>query len=176
MSLMYVCRLFMVLSGTALHQKLSFSEVPTCFIYLLQPSFQLIALWDTSKDKDVGDRMSLSDLVLTEPFYWPLQLVSQPGFGICASHHLPIIQLSWQTHAAWGGACGSPCFLLGWVGNAKHTSFKVHQELVADRPALKLQCACCGWPCYFGEVQVWQLLVVSTEQSSTSSFCIEWIL
>lgn len=151
MSLFSLCRLFMVLSDAALHQKLSFSEFPTFYLSLLQPSFQFIALWDTSKDKDVGDRMPLFALVHTEPLYWPLQLVSQPGSGMCASHHLSITWLSWQTHAAWGGACGSPCFLLGWVGNAKHTSFRIHQELLTDRPALRHRRACYGWPCYFGE-------------------------
>lgn len=93
-------------------------------------------------------------LVHTEPLHSPLQLVSQPGFDMCASHHLPIIWLPWQTCAAWGAACDSPRFLLGRVGNAKHTSFKMCQELLTEKPALGHRCARCGWLRYLGEVQV----------------------
>lgn len=176
MSLVSLFRLLMVLSDTALHQKLSSSEVPTFYLSLLQPSFQFFALWDTSKDKDVKDRLPLIfALVHTEPSHSPLQLVSQPGFDICASHHLPIIWLLWQTHAAWGAACGSPCFLLGQVGSAKHTSFKMCQDLLTEKPALGHQCAHCGWPCYFGEVRVCVAGTSGSHRAVQCGFFLHWI-
>lgn len=176
MSLVSLCRLLMVLSDTALHQKLSSSEVPPFYLSLLQPSFQFFALWDTSKDKDVKDRLPLIfALVHTEPSHSPLQLVSQPGFDMCASHHLPIIWLPWQTHAAWGAACGSPCFLLGQVGSAKHTSFKMCQDLLTEKPALGHQCAHCGWPCYFGEVRVCVAGTSGSHRAVQCGFFLHWI-
>lgn len=174
MPLISLCRHFMACQ-ILLYIRNSFSEVPTFYVSLLQPSFQFIALWDTSKDKAVGDGMPLFALVHTEPLYWPLPLVSQLGLAVCASHHLPIIWLSWQTHAAWGGACGSPCFLLGWVGSAKHTSFKIPQELLTDRPALRHQRASCGWPCYFGEDQVSVAVTSGIHRSVQYRFFLHWI-
>lgn len=61
------------------------------------------------------------------------------------------------------GACGSPCFLLGWVGNAKHTSFRIHQELLTDMLL---------WRKF---MFLWQLLVVSTQQAVQYGFFLHWI-
>lgn len=142
------CRLLAFLSDITLHQRLSSADVPTFHLSLLQPSFLFIALWNAAKHKDMGDRLLLLFAVTyTKPIFSLLLLVSQTGFD------------TWHPTA-----CLSPTYLgkpmlpgdvlvivlvslpLGWVGNTKHASLEVLQELLNVKAALPDWCACRGWP------------------------------
>ena len=181
MSLTSLCRLLTVLSDIALHQKLSSADVPTFHLSLLQPSFQYVKLWNTLKHKDVAHRLWLVFAVgHTETLLSLSLLVSQMGFGRCASHHLPVTCLSRQARAAWGDVRGRPCFPPPWLGrrsvpHSKRFGRKNWLSGLLSDTGVRVVVGQ-GYFAWWSEEfrLVWQLLVAFTEWSGIGSF-LHWI-
>lgn len=133
---------------TALHQRLSSADVPTFHLSLLQLSFQFMGLWNTTKHKEVGDRLPLLFAVTrTEPSFSPLLLVSQTGFDTW--HPTTCLSPAYLGKPVLPGAvlvAVLVSLLFAWVGNAKRALLKVLQELPNFKAALGDWCVCCGWP------------------------------